>query len=85
MVRGMFLAGVSIRRVGEILVKVKCENVSAQTVSPIAYSLDTEVESFHRRFLADVYQYLFFDGISLKAKEAGKVHRRQVLCAYGIT
>jgi len=85
MVRDMFLAGVSTRRVGEVLTRVKGENVSAQTVSRIARSLDIEVELFHSRPLADVYQYLFFDGISLKVKGAGKVHKRQVLCAYGIT
>lgn len=85
MVRDMFLAGVSSRRVGEVLVKIKGEKISAQTVSRIARSLDTEVQLFHSRPLADVYQYLFFDGISLKVKGAAKVHKRQVLCAYGIT
>ncbi|MEM2100562.1 MAG: IS256 family transposase [Thermoproteota archaeon] len=85
MIRGMFLAGVSTRRVGEILTKTKGENVSAQTVSRIARSLDMEVAFFHSRPLADSYRYLFFDGISLKVKGAGKVHRRQVLCAYGVT
>ncbi len=85
MVRGMFLAGVSTRRVGEVLTKIKGEKISAQTVSRIARSLDMEVRLFHSRPLRDVYQYLFFDGISLKVKGAGKVHKRQVLCAYGIT
>jgi len=85
MIRGMFLAGVSTRRVGEVLVKIKGEKISAQTVSRIARSLDVEVQLFHSRPLADVYQYLFFDGISLKVKGAAKVHKRQVLCAYGIT
>ena len=85
MVRDMFLAGVSTRRVGEVLAKVKGEKVSAQTVSRIARSLDMEVQLFHSRPLLDVYRYLFFDGISLKVKGAGKVHKRQVLCAYGVT
>jgi transposase-like protein len=85
MIRGMFLAGVSTRRVGEVLVKIKGEKIRAQTVSRIARSLDTEVQLFHSRPLADVYHYLFFDGTSLKVKGATKVHKRQVLCAYGIT
>ena len=84
MVQDMFLAGVSTRRVGEILVKVKGEQISAQTVSRIASSLDTEVHLFHNRPLTDDYQYLFFDGISLKAKGVGGVRKRQVLCAYGV-
>lgn len=85
MVRDMLLTGVSTRRVGEVLSRIKGENVSAQTGSRIACSLDIEVNLFHNRPLSDTYQYLFFDGISLKAKGAGKVHKRQVLCAYGIT
>jgi len=84
MIREMFLAGVSTRRVSEVLATIKGEHVSAQTVSNIIRSLDAEVERFHCRHLADIYQYLFFDGISLKVKGAGKVHKRQVLCAYGI-
>jgi len=85
LVRAMFLAGVSTRRVGEVLTKVDGDKVSAQTVSRIARSLDMQVYLFHSRSLMDTYQYLFFDGISLKVKGAGKVHKKQVLCAYGIT
>lgn len=85
MVRSMFLAGVSTRRVGEVLTRIKGENISAQTVSRIALSLDAEVNGFHRRRLTDNYQYLFLDGICLKVKGASAVHKRYVLCAYGIT
>jgi len=85
MVRSMFLAGVSTRRVGEVLTKIKGKNISAQTVSRIALSLDAEVDRFHRRQLTHNYQYLFLDGICLKVKGANTVHKRHVLCAYGIT
>ena len=85
MVRSMFLAGVSTRRVGEILTRIKGENISAQTVSRIALSLDAEVDRFHRRVLNDSYQYLFLDGICLKVKAAHRVHKRYVLCACGVT
>jgi len=85
MVRDMFLAGVSTRRVGEVLTKIKGENVSAQTVSRIASSLDAEVDRFHGKQLTDDYRYLFLDGICLKVKGANTVHKRHVLCAYGIT
>lgn len=57
----------------------------AQTVSNIARVLDIEVEHFHSRRLGDVYRYLFFDGICLKVKGAGKVLKRHVLCVYGIS
>jgi len=85
MVRGMFLTGVSTRRVGELLVKLHGEKISAQTVSNIARSLDTDVYLYHNRSLSDVYCYLLFDGISLKVKGADGVHKKQILCAYGVT
>jgi putative transposase len=85
MVRDMFLAGVSTRRVGEVLTKIKGEHISAQTVSRIALSLDAEVDKFHRKQLDDRYRYLFLDGLCLKVKGASQVHKRHVLCACGVT
>jgi len=84
-VRDMFLAGVSTRRVGEVLSKIRGEAISAQTVSRIARSLDMQVQLFHTKPLADEYRYLLLDGITLKVKGAAGIHRRQVLCAYGFT
>ena len=81
MVREMFLAGVSTRRVGEVLSRLQGEPVSAQTVSRISQSLDRQVESYHHRCVADRYRYLFFDGISLKVKGALRVHKKQALVA----
>jgi putative transposase len=85
MVREMFLAGVSTRKVQEVIRPVLRENLSAQAVSRIVRSLDAEVGHFHQRRLGDDYQYLFFDGITLKVKGTAGVKKRMVLCAYGIT
>jgi putative transposase len=85
MVRNIFLAGVSTRRVGEVLSNLWEREVSAQTVSRICQSLDSEVAAYHRRSLEDRYLYLFFDGISMKVKGATQVHKKQILVAYGIT
>lgn len=85
MVREMFLAGVSTRRVGEVLEQVWGHSVSAQTVSNICQSLDQEVKAYQSRKLGDHYQYLFLDGIVLKVKGALKVQRKPVLVVYGIT
>jgi len=85
MVRNIFLAGVSSRRVGEVLSNLWDHAISAQTVSRICQSLDREVAAYHRRRLEDKYLYLFFDGISMKIKGASQVHKKQVLVAYGIT
>lgn len=84
MIREMFLAGVSTRRVGEVLGTVSVGEVSPQTVSRVLTSLDTELQLFLGRPLADIYQYLFLDGICLKVKGAVERQKRQVLCAYGI-
>jgi putative transposase len=85
MVRNIFLAGVSTRRVGEVLSNLWERAVSAQTVSRICQSLDREVAAYHGRTLRDDYRYLFFDGISMKVKGATQVHKKQILVAYGIT
>jgi transposase-like protein len=85
MVREMFLDGVSTRKVKDVLKPMLQAELSAQSVSRIVRSLDSEVKHFHQRWLMDNYQYLFFDGITLKVKGAGGVKKRFVLCIYGIT
>ena len=85
LIRDLFLAGVSTRRVGEVLAPMLGKAPSAQTVSRVARSLDAEVRRFHTRTLPDHYCYLILDGITLKVKGALGVKKRLVLCAYGIT
>jgi putative transposase len=85
MIRDMFLAGISTRRVGEVLFQVWGERVSAQTVSNICRSLDQEVKASQSRKLLDHYKYLLFDGIVLKVKGALKAYHKPVLVVYGIT
>jgi transposase-like protein len=85
MIRDMFLAGVSTRRVGEVLFQVWGQTVSAQTVSNICRSLDREVKAYQSRKLLDHYRYLLFDGIVLKVKGALKAYHKPVLVVYGIT
>ena len=82
----MFLAGVSTRRVKEVLRPLFGKvALSATTVSRITKQLDRHVRSFHRRSLKDRYRYLIFDGIYLKTKSPLLSKRRCVLVAYGIT
>lgn len=84
-IREVFLAGVSTRRVGECLQAILGERVSAQTVSRVARSLDREVARFHRSPLADDVRYLLLDGVYLRTRVAIGAQRKLVLCAYGIT
>jgi putative transposase len=85
MIREMFLAGVSTRRVGEVLDQVWGQSISAQTVSNICQSLDREVKVYQGRRIQDHYKYLLFDGIVLKVKGALKAYHKPVLVVYGVT
>ena len=86
LVREAFLRGVSTRQVGEVLEPVLGESYSAQTVLRIGRGLDGAVRAFHQRRLRDEYVYIFLDGVVLKVRDSGgKVRRRWVLVAYGIT
>jgi len=85
LIREIFLAGISTRRVGEVLEPLLGERLSAQTVSRVAQRLHWEVERFHRALLPDDVLYLLLDGVSMRVKGALGVKRRLVLCAYAIT
>jgi len=81
----VFLLGVSTRQTGQALATLVEDAVSAATVSAVAKALDVAVDSYHRRRLSDHYRYLILDGVSVRIRLVGKVQRRRVLCAYGIT
>ena len=85
LIEGIFLAGVSTRRVGEALSKLLETKVSHGTVSNITKRLDKSAKKFHERSLLDEYQYLFLDGVNLKVKYNLAYHNRKVLTVYGIT
>ena len=85
LIEGIFLAGVSTRRVGEAVAKLLDVKVSASAVSRITKRLDSKVREFHRSPILDEYQYLIFDGVSLKVRYNGRYQSRRVLVAYGIT
>jgi putative transposase len=79
------LRRVSTRQAGPALSGLLDEAVSAATVSTVAKVLNETVAQWHRRALSDLYQHLILDGVSVRLRLMGKVQRRVVLCAYGIT
>ena len=85
LIRDVFLAGISTRRVGAAIAALLETKVSSSTVSRITRSLDQQVRQFHTRSLLDEYQYLILDGIRLKIRYNGRYQTRTVLVAYGIT
>ncbi len=69
----LLLAGVSTRRVGELLERIIRLPVSAGQVSRLAKRLDAAVRPYHRRPLADEYVYRLCDAIYLKARGAPRL------------
>jgi transposase-like protein len=84
-IEGIYLSGVSTRKVGEVIAKLIDQKISSTKVSNILKRLDKKVKEFQRRQLLDEYQYLIFDAITLKAKEGGRIRKRKVLVCLGIT
>lgn len=85
LMRDLYVAGVSQRRLGELMNDLTGTRVSAQTVSQTLRSLNAAVDAFHRRPLADQYRWLFLDGVVLKSRGASGGRERVALTAYGIT
>lgn len=85
LIQNTFLAGVSTRRVGDVLKQLLETKVSATKVSRVCLKLNAQVALYHNRPLLDEYQYLILDAINLKVRYNGKYHNRRVLAAYGIT
>lgn len=85
LIRAVFLAGVSTRRVGRTLAELLGDPVSASTVSTITRTLDQTVAAWHARPLRDQYRYLLLDALSLRVKTPDGTKRRLVLVAYGLT
>lgn len=79
-----FLAGISTRRVGEVLENLLDDKPSSSTISRITKNLDGEVNKFHKRMLSDDYIYLILDGVYMGVKGALGSKKRPVLVAYGI-
>ena len=85
LLQDVFLAGVSTRRVGEVVQPLLGVRWSASTVSTVTKALDGAVHQFQRRALLDEYQVLFLDGVTMRVKDALGTKKRLVLVAYGIT
>ncbi|MDP3795500.1 MAG: IS256 family transposase [bacterium] len=85
LLQDVFLAGVSTRRVGEVVQPVLGVRWSATTVSTVTKALDAAVHRFQRRRLLDEYQVLFLDGVTMKVKDALGTKKRLILVAYGVT
>jgi len=85
LIKDCFLAGISTRRIGEVLENLIGGPVSASTVSNVAKALDSQVKAFHMRPIEDKYRFIFFDAINLRVKSLETKNKKTILAAYGVT
>jgi len=84
-VQEAYLAGVSTRRVDDLVRALGIEGMSKSEVSRICAALDAEVTAFRSRSLAEVaYPYLWLDATYPKVREQGRVVSMAALVAVGV-
>ncbi len=84
-VQEAYVAGVSTRRVEDLVEALGIASLSRSEVSRICAALDAEVEAFRSRSLAEErYPYLFLDATYVKVREGGRVVSMATLVAVGV-
>jgi putative transposase len=80
-----YVAGVSTRRVEDLVEALGIASLSKSEVSRICGALDGEVEAFRQRPLfGECYPYLFLDATYVKVRDAGRVVSMACLVAIGV-
>ncbi len=80
-----YVAGVSTRRVDDLVRSLGITGISKSEVSRMCASLDAEVAAFRARSLAgERYPYLWLDATYLKVREGGRVVSMAALVATGV-
>lgn len=81
----MYYAGVSTRKVGDVLEKMGGFRLSAATVSQVAAELDEKLKAFRERSLRETqWPYGQVDACYLKVREGGRIVRKAALVVSGI-
>jgi len=84
-VQEAYVAGVSTRRVEDLLAALGIASLSKSEVSRMCAALDAEVEAFRHRPLAfERYPYVFLDATYVKVRDAGRVVSMACLVAIGV-
>jgi putative transposase len=84
-VQEAYVAGVSTRRVEDLVEALGIASISKSEVSRICAALDAEVETFRSRPLTgEAYPYLWLDATYVKVREAGRVTSMATLVAIGV-
>jgi putative transposase len=80
----MYLAGVSVRRVGDITEALWGTRVSPSTVSDLNKKIYATIEAWRNRPIEGEHPYVYLDGIVLKRSWAGEVRNISLLVAIGV-
>lgn len=84
-VQEAYVAGVSTRRVDDLVQALGLAGISKSQVSLICQELDHEVEQFRSRPLGEaVYPYVWLDATFVKARANGRVSSQAVVIAIGL-
>jgi putative transposase len=84
-VQEAYVAGVSTRRVEDLVETLGITSMSRSQVSRICAALDAEVEAFRGRSLAgEAYPYLWLDATYVKVRDGGRVVSMAALVATGV-
>jgi transposase-like protein len=80
-----YVAGVSTRRVEDLVAALGVASLSKSEVSRMCAALDAEVETFRSRSLAgELYPYLWLDATYVKVRDGGRVVSMAALVAIGV-
>ncbi len=80
----MFIGGVSMTRVGEVVETLTGTKPSASTVSRVFHTLESEYEQWKTRKLAERYLYAFADGTYFTVIYNGEGCKMPILAVVGI-
>ena len=80
----MYLAGVSVRRVEDIIEALWGTRVSSSTVSRLNQKIYRHIEAWRNRAIDGDFPYVYLNGVVLKRSWAGEVRNISVLVAIGV-
>ncbi len=80
----MFVGGMSMAKVGDVLETLSSSSLSASTVSRIFHTLEEEFETWKKRPLQKHYLYVFADGTYFSVIYNGQGEKMPILAVIGI-
>ena len=80
-----WIAGVSTRRVDDLVQAMGMSGISKSSVSKLCKDIDERVNAFLKRPLAGEWPYLWLDATHLKVREGGRIDSVAVIVAVAVT